>query len=189
MASRPTAPQISEHGDALNRPVVEWEPLIYAELRGIAARYLRRESPGNTLQPTALVHEALLKLAGQHRVDWQGRTHVLAIGAQAMRRILVDHAKRKRRSKRGGGLRRIELDEATALSPQRSEDLLAVDEALGKLALIDRRQAAIVEMRFFGGMSVEEAAAALGVSKRTVESEWTMVRAWMRRELTKDDHS
>ena len=162
-------------------------PLVYDELRRLAARYLRRESQGNTLQPTALVHEAFLKLAGQHRVDWQGRTHVLAIGAKAMRRILVDHAKRKRRVKRGGGLNRIQLDEAAAISPERDEDLLAVDEALEKLALIDERQAAIVELRFFGGMTVEEVAQVLGVSKRTVESEWTMVRAWLRRELAKGD--
>jgi RNA polymerase sigma factor (TIGR02999 family) len=184
-----TAQQVAAACDTLNRAIAELAPVVYSELRGIAARYLRREPPGNTLQPTALVHEAFLKLAGQRRVDWQGRTHILAIGAQAMRRILVDHAKRKRRSKHGGGLRRIELDEAVALSPQRDEDLLAVDEALEKLACIDRRQAAIVEMRFFGGMTVEETAEALGVSKRTIESEWTMVRAWLRRELSKDDSS
>ncbi|MGH7134241.1 MAG: ECF-type sigma factor [Pirellulales bacterium] len=162
-------------------------PLVYDELRRLAAHYLRRESPGVTLQPTALVHEAFLKLSEQRRVDWQGRTHVLAIGAQAMRRILVDHAKRKRRGKRGGGLKRIALDETAAISPQRDEDLLAVDEALEKLARIDERQATIVELRFFGGMTVEEVAEALGVSKRTVENEWTMVRAWLRRELAQDE--
>ncbi|HWB10858.1 MAG TPA: sigma-70 family RNA polymerase sigma factor [Pirellulales bacterium] len=178
-----------ECSDPRARPVDELVPLIYDELRRVAARYLRREAPGNTLQPTALVHEAFVKLAGQQRVDWQGRTHVLAIGAKAMRRILVDHAKRKRRVKRGGGLNRIQLDEATALSPERDEDLLAVDEALDKLAAIDERQATIVELRFFGGMTVEEVAQTLGISKRTVESEWTMVRAWLRRELAKDDPS
>jgi RNA polymerase sigma factor (TIGR02999 family) len=187
--ARRTAQRTSEGPDLHDRPVDELAPLVYDELRRVAARYLRREAPGNTLQPTALVHEAFLKLAGQHRVDWQGRTHVLAIGAQAMRRILVDHAKRKRRVKRGGGMKRIEFDEAAALSPQRDEDLLAVDEALEKLASIDERQARIVEMRFFGGMTVEEVAQALGVSKRTVEGEWTMVRAWLRRELAKDDSS
>ena len=171
------------------RPVDELVPLVYDELRRLAARYLRRESPGNSLQPTALVHEAFLKLAEQQRVDWQGRTHVLAIGAKAMRRILVDHAKRKRRLKHGGGFRRIVLDETAALSPQRDEDLLAIDEALEKLAGIDERQATIVELRFFGGMTVEEVAETLGVSKRTVESEWTMVRAWLRRELAKDDRA
>lgn len=171
------------------RPVDELVPLVYDELRRVAARYLRRESPGNTLQPTALVHEAFLKLASQQRVDWQGRTHVLAIGAKAMRRILVDHAKRKRRLKRGGRMKRLELDEGAALSLERDEDLLAVDEALERLAQIDERQATIVELRFFGGMTVEEVAEALGLSKRTVEGEWTVVRAWLRRELGKDESS
>jgi RNA polymerase sigma-70 factor (ECF subfamily) len=184
--ARRAALRTSDTPDPQARPVDELVPLVYDELRRVAARYLRREAQGNTLQPTALVHEAFLKLAGQRRVDWQGRTHVLAIGAKAMRRILVDHAKRKRRVKRGGGMKRIELDEAAALSPQRDEDLLAIDEALDKLAHIDERQATIVELRFFGGMTVEEVAQVLGVSKRTVESEWTMVRAWLRRELAKD---
>lgn len=179
----------SASSDPSSRPVDELVPLVYDELRRLAARYLRRESRGNTLQPTALVHEAFVKLAGQHRVDWQGRTHVLAIGAKAMRRILVDHAKSKRRIKRGGGLNRIQLDETASLSADRDEDLLAIDEALEKLAGIDERQATIVELRFFGGMTVEEVAQALNVSKRTVESEWTMVRAWLRRELAKDDAS
>ena len=181
--------QSKSDGATHDRPVDELVPLVYDELRRIAARYLRRESPGNTLQPTALVHEAFLKLADQQRVDWQGRTHVLAIGAKAMRRILVDHAKRKRRLKRGGKLKRLELDAAAALSPQRDEDLLAVDEALEKLAQIDERQATIVELRFFGGLTVEEVAEALGLSKRTVEGEWTVVRAWLRRELAKDEPS
>jgi RNA polymerase sigma-70 factor, ECF subfamily len=162
-------------------------PLVYRELRRLAAGYLRSEPAGHTLQPTALVHEAFLKLANQRNADLQGRTHVLAIGAQAMRRILVDHARRKRRSKRGGGMRRIALDEATMLSPRRDEDLLAVDEALCKLAEIDERQAAIVELRFFGGLSVEEVAESLGLSKRTIEKEWTMVRAWLRRELSEHE--
>jgi RNA polymerase sigma-70 factor (ECF subfamily) len=183
---RRDAQQLTEHLVLPARAVDELVPLVYDELRRLAARYLRRESPGNTLQPTALVNEAFLKLSEQHRVDWQGRTHVLAIGAKAMRRILVDHAKRKRRVKHGGGLKRIMLDETAALSTHRDEDLLAVDETLEKLAGIDERQATIVELRFFGGMTVEEVAEALGVSKRTVESEWTMVRAWLRRELAKD---
>lgn len=187
--ARGAAPQNSDMSGTLARPVDELVPLVYDELRRVAARYLRRESPGNSWQPTALVHEVFLKLAAQHRVDWQGRTHLLAIGAQAMRRILVDHAKRKRRVKHGGGRKRIDLDPAAALSSQRDEDLLAVDEALEKLAGIDRRQAAIVELRFFGGMTVEEVAEALDLSKRTVESEWTVVRAWLRRELAKDEAS
>ncbi len=170
-AQRQIAESFGVPGPTVNRLV----PLVYDELRRLAAHYLRRESAGNSLQPTALVHEAFLKLAGQHHVDWQGRTHVLAIGARAMRRILVDHAKHKARIKRGGGLKRIQLDETTALSPERDEDLLAVDEALEKLARIDERQASIVELRFFGGLTVEEVSEVLGLSKRTVESEWTMV--------------
>jgi RNA polymerase sigma-70 factor (ECF subfamily) len=187
--SHRAAQQTSVSFGTQGRPVDELVPLVYDELRRIAAGYLRGESPGNTLQPTALVHEAFLKLADQHRVDWQGRTHVLAIGAKAMRRILVDHAKCKRRGKRGGGRKRIQLDETTALSVDRDEDLLAVDEALEKLAEIDQRQATIVELRFFGGMTVEEVAETLGLSKRTVESEWTLVRAWLRRELGKGESS
>jgi RNA polymerase sigma-70 factor (ECF subfamily) len=171
------------------RKIDELAPQVYGELRRLAASYLRREPAGNTLQPTALVNEAFLKLASQHRADWHGRTHVLAVGAQAMRRILVDHAKRKRRSKRGGGLRRITLDEAATLSSGRDEDLLAVDEALRKLAEVDERQAAIVELRFFGGLNVQEVADHLGLSKRTVEKEWTMVRAWLRRELSEVESS
>lgn len=184
---RQAAEQLAAAHGKHHQHVDELVPLVYDELRRLAAGYLRRESPGNTLQPTALVHEAFLKLAQQNRVDWQGRTHVLAIGAKAMRRILVDHAKRKQRIRHGGRLKRIALDDTAALSPERDEDLLAVDEALDKLAAVDERQAAIVELRFFGGMTVEEVAEALGLSKRTVEGEWTMVRAWLRRELAKDE--
>lgn len=161
--------------------------MLYEEFRKLAARYLKREGAAHTLQPTALVHEAFMKLVDQSRVEWQGRTHFFAVGAQVMRRILVDHARRRKRVKRGGGRQRIALDEQIALSPGRDEDLLAVDEALAKLTEVDPRQAAIVELRFFGGLSVAEVAEVLGVSKRTVESEWTMVRAWLRRELTKDN--
>jgi len=158
-------------------------PLVYTELRQIAQGCLRNERPGHTLQPTALVHEVFLKLVDQTRVNYRGRTHFLALSAQAMRRILVDHARAKARDKRGGGRPRIELDESLTVSARRDEDLLALDEALEKLAKLDPRQAKIVELRFFGGMTVEEVAEALDVSKRTVESEWTMVRAWLRREL------
>jgi RNA polymerase sigma-70 factor, ECF subfamily len=162
-------------------------PLLYDAFHDLAARYLRGERRGHTLSPTALVNEAYLKLVDQTRVDWRGRTHFFAIGAQVMRRILVDHARGKKRAKRGGTGRRITLDEHVALSPGRDEDLLAVDEALGKLAQIDPRQALIVELRFFGGLTVADVAEALGVSKRTVEAEWTAVRAWLRRELADDE--
>jgi RNA polymerase sigma-70 factor, ECF subfamily len=157
--------------------------LLYSALRDLASRYLRGEKPDHTLSPTDLVHEAYIKLIDQTKVEWRGKTHFLAIGAQAMRRILVDHARYKHRAKRGGGRVRIQLNEQVALSPQRDEDLLALDETLVKLAEVDPRQAAIVELRFFGGLNVAEVAEVLGVSKRTVENEWTAVRAWLRREL------
>jgi len=159
-------------------------PLVYDEFRALAAHHLAGERKNHTLQPTALVHEAYLRLIDQTRVDWQGRTHFFAIGSQAIRRVLIDHARGKARAKRGGGMARVTLDDAIALAPQRDEDLLALDEALEKLEKLDPRQAKVVEMRFFGGMTVEEVAEALGVSKRTVEGEWTMARAWLLRELT-----
>jgi RNA polymerase sigma factor (TIGR02999 family) len=164
-------------------------PIVYDEFRKLAATSLQRESPGHTLQPTALVNEVYLKLVDQTKTDWQGRTHFFAVGAQAMRRILVDHARSKKRAKRGGGRQRISLDEELTLSPQRDEDLLALDEALETLAKRDERQAKIVELRFFGGLSIKEVAHLLGVSERTIGKEWTMIRAWLRRELAKDDDS
>jgi RNA polymerase sigma factor (TIGR02999 family) len=158
-------------------------PLVYDEFRALARHYLAQERANHTLQPTALVHEAYLKLVDQSRVDWQGRSHFFAVAAQAMRRILVDHARSRQRDKRGGGRARVLLDEAVALSPQKDEDVLALDEALERLAQLDPRQAKVVELRFFGGMNVEEVAAALQVSKRTVEGDWTFARAWLSREL------
>ncbi len=159
-------------------------PLVYDDLRQLASNYLRRESPGHTLQSTALVNEAFLKLVDQTRVNWQGKTHFFAVGAEIMRRILVDHARGKHRQKRGGDRQRIELHDDLRVSAKCDEDLLAVDEAIAKLAECDPRQAKIVELRFFGGLTVAEVAEVLGVSKRTVEAEWTMIRAWLRRELS-----
>ena len=175
------AVQKGDH-DALDRLV----GLVYDELRKLASGYLKHESGGHTLQPTALVHEVFLKLIDQTKVDWQGRTHFFAVSAQAMRRILVDHARRKGRTKRGGRRRRVELDERVMLSPRRVDDILAVDDALRRLVEVDPRQANVVELRFFGGLTVADVAEALGVSKRTVESEWKMARAWLRRELSED---
>ena len=145
---------------------------------------LRQEVPGHTLQPTALVNEAYLKLVDQTRVDWQGRTHFFAVGAKMMRRILVDHARKKKRLKRGGGIHRVSLGEEVQVSKSNDEDVLAIEEALEKLAKQDPRQAQIVELRFYGGLTVEEVAQVLHVSKRTVESEWTILKAWLRRELS-----
>ena len=161
--------------------------LVYDDLRRLARWYLQREPAGHTLQPTALVNEAFLKLIDQTKVDWRGRSHFFAVGAQAMRRILVNHAKSKKRIKRGGGAKRVPLDEPLAVSVDSDDDVLALDEALKRLAELDARQAKLVELRFFGGLSVEETAEVLGVSKRTVEREWTACRAWLRRELSDQD--
>jgi RNA polymerase sigma factor (TIGR02999 family) len=162
-------------------------PLVYDDMRALAADYMKRETPGHTLQPTALVNEAFLKLVDQSRVEWAGRSHFFAVGAEIMRRILVDHARAKKRVKRGGDRERLELTEDCQVSPSPSVDLLAIDEALAKLAKRDARQAKIVELRFFGGLTVEEVAGVLGMSKRTVEAEWTMIRAWLRRELADEE--
>jgi RNA polymerase sigma factor (TIGR02999 family) len=162
-------------------------PLVYGELRELAARHLRNESPGHTLQPSALVNEAFLKLISQSRISYAGRMHFFAIGSTLMRRILVDHARRKKRDKRGGRQMRIELTDSPPTDAAYDEEILAVHEAIDKLTQLDPRQAQIVQLRFFGGMKMEEIATELGVSKRTVEGECTMVRAWLKRELANDD--
>ncbi len=159
-------------------------PMVYDRLRFLAKKLLGHESPAHTLQPTALVNEAYLRMVGQRQVEWQGKTHFFAIGAKMMRRILVDHARRKLSKKRGGGGHRIELTDDLCVSSRNNEDILAVESALEKLSELDPRQAQIVELRFYGGLTVEEVAEVLGVSKRTVESDWTMLRAWLRRELS-----
>ena len=160
---------------------------VYAELRALAARYLRRERKSHTLQPTALVHEAYFKLVGQTRVDWHGRAHFMATAAHAMRQILVDHARRHSAAKRGGNRHRIALDDNLVIEPDRNVDLLALEDALTRLTKLDPRQAQMIELRFFGGLSVAEVAKVMGISKRSVEREWTMVRAWLRRELSRSD--
>ena len=163
--------------------------LVYDELHALAHRHLGREPAESTLQTTALVHEAYLRLVDQQRVVWQGRTHFFAIGAQALRRALVDHARGRLRDKRGGGRLRLELKDDLALAPGRSEDVLAVDEALPRLAELDPRQARIVELRFCAQLDVAEVAETLGVSKRTVEAEWTAAKAWLRRELARGEQA
>lgn len=163
--------------------------LVYDDLRKLARTYMSQERVGHTLQPTALVNEAFIKLVDQTRVDWRGRSHFFAVGAQAMRRILVNHAKRRGRIKREGRRHRVPLDDATIVSVHRDVDVVAIDEALTKLATVDERQAQIVELRFFGGLSVAEIAEVLGLSKRTVEREWTACRAWLRRELSGGDET
>jgi RNA polymerase sigma factor (TIGR02999 family) len=160
---------------------------IYTELRAVAAQYLHRERKNHTLQPTALVHEAYLKLLGQTRADWQGRAHFLAIASQAMRQILVDHARRRGAAKRGGNRHRIALDGNLVIESNRDVDLLALEDALTKLTRLDPRQAQMIELRFFAGLSIAEVAKVIGMSKRSAEREWTMVRAWLRRELSARD--
>jgi RNA polymerase sigma factor (TIGR02999 family) len=161
--------------------------LVYDELRRLAASALRRERPDHTLQATALVHEAYLRLADEPDARWENRAHFLAVAAQAMRRILVDHARGRNAQKRGGGDVRRSLDglEGIVAAEGPEVDLLALDEALGRLAVFDPRQARVVELRFFGGLTVEETAAVTGLSDRTVKREWQMARAWLRREMAR----
>lgn len=159
-------------------------PLVYEELRRRAAGMMRREGEAHTLQPTALVHEAYLRMIRQENVDWQSRAHFYALSSKMMRRVLVDHARSGARQKRGGDQVKISLDDGLQLSVARDPDVLALDDALERLAELDPRQAQIVEMRFFGGLTVAEVAEVLGISKRSVEAEWTMIKAWIRRELS-----
>ncbi len=159
---------------------------VYDELRRLAANYMRRERNDHTLQPTALVHEAFLKLFECRDIDWQGRTHFFAVASQMMRRILVDHARRAHAGKRGGDGKQAPLDAAFLYAETRPVELIALDEALQRLSEIDSRQCRIVELRFFGGLNVEEAAEVLGVSERTIKREWSVARAWLYGELSKD---
>ncbi len=160
--------------------------IVYDDFRRLATSYLADETRSNTLQPTAVVHEAFIKLVDQPNVDWKGRSHFFAVGATAMRQILVDHARKKAATKRGANLQRVELHDQLALSPQRDADVLALDEVLDQLAEIDERRAKIVEMRFFGGMTEQEIAIALNVSKSTIEKQWAATSRWLRRALTKE---
>jgi RNA polymerase sigma factor (TIGR02999 family) len=165
--------------------------LVYDDLRRRARAYMSRERPGHTLQPTALVHEAYMKLVDQSRVNWRGRTHFFAIGAQAMRRILIDHARGVGREKRGGEWQRVTLSAPLKSSEGDLDlaDLLNLDCALEKLGSLDRRQAKIVELRFFAGLKMSEVAEVLGVSKRTVEDDWVHARAWLKHELSQGETS
>jgi len=159
-------------------------PLVYAELHRLAKRYMGREHVGRTLQTSALVNEAYLRLVDAHGVRWQNRAHFFAVSAQIMRRILVDFARARQNLKRGGGARQVTLDEGLVVSPESGADLLALDEALDKLAVLNPRQSRVVELRYFGGLNEEEAAEALKVSPRTVRHDWSLARAWLYRELS-----
>jgi RNA polymerase sigma factor (TIGR02999 family) len=159
-------------------------PLVYSELRRLASNYLRRERAGHTLQPTALVNEAYLKLVDQRNAKWQNRAHFFGISAQLMRRILVDHARHHQAARRGGsGQQRISLTSAQTLVKQPEVDLLALNEALDELTKMDPQQGRIVELKFFGGLSIEEIAEVLGIGHATVERDWKVARAWLRRQL------
>jgi RNA polymerase sigma factor (TIGR02999 family) len=168
--------------DAIN----ELMPLVYDELRRQAARHLRRENQDHTLQTTALIHEAYLKLIDQRNVEWQNRLHFFAIASQAMRRILVDHARTKHREKRGGKDVKVPLDDALGVgAAEKNTDLIALDEALTRLEVIDEQQVRVVELRYFSGLSLEDTADALGISRATAARDWSMAKAWLHRELTR----
>jgi RNA polymerase sigma factor (TIGR02999 family) len=165
--------------DALN----ELMPLVYDELRRMAKRQLRREPEGHLLQTTSLVHEVYLRLAGASEIEWRGSQHLLALAARLMRRILVDHARSRGRAKRGAGANHLPFNDAVRFAAERSAELAHLDDALHALAQVDERKAQVVEMRFFGGMSVEETAAALAVSPDTVMRDWRLAKVWLLREM------
>lgn len=169
--------------EALNKLI----PLVYDELHKLASRYLRRERRDHTLQTTAVVHEAYLKLVNQRDANWENRVHFFAVAAQVMRRILVDYARRHHASKRGGDLYKLSLDEALVTSEEKGADLLALDEALERLAAIDPRQSRVVELRIFAGLTLEETAQALNISPSTVRREWSMAKAWLHRQIKNND--
>ncbi|MGH9802738.1 MAG: sigma-70 family RNA polymerase sigma factor [Blastocatellia bacterium] len=173
------------NSDALNQLM----PLVYDELRGLAKRYMRRESSTHTLQTNALVNEAYMRLINQQNVDWQNRAHFFAIAAQVMRHLLVDHARSKQYANRGGGAVQVTLDESVAVSDGNQVELLALNQALERLEKIDDRKSKIVELRYFGGLSSEETAKVLGVSEITVKREWAKAKAWLFRELSQSDVS
>jgi RNA polymerase sigma factor (TIGR02999 family) len=158
-------------------------PLVYDELRRLAKNHMRSQLPGHILQTTAVVNEAYLRLVDQSSIDWQNRTHFFAVAAQAMRYLLVDHARSQLAAKRGGGVPHVELDEGAVITPERSAEMLALDDALNRLATLDSRQSQIIVLRYFGGLTLEETAEAIGVSAITVRREWAKAKAWLYREL------
>jgi RNA polymerase sigma-70 factor (ECF subfamily) len=162
-------------------------PLVYPELRRLAKRHMGRESPEHTLQTSALINEAYLKLVDQQNVQWQNRAHFFAVAAQVMRHILVDHARSRNYAKRGGGAPKLPLDEAVALTERRAAQLIALDDALTDLAALDARKSQIIELRFFGGLSLEETAEVMNISPSTVQREWRAAKAWLHNTMSKAD--
>jgi RNA polymerase sigma factor (TIGR02999 family) len=164
-------------------------PLIYQDLRRLASYLLRGERPQHTLQPTALVNEAYLRLANDNKVTWQNRNHFFAVAARVMRHILVDYARFHQRAKRGGGVALLPLDEVFVFAPEASSDLLALNDALDRLGQLDPRKARVVELRFFGGLTVEETADVLQLSPNTILRDWNMAKAWLKREISNDEYA
>ena len=158
-------------------------PLVYAELHRLASAYMRRERPDHTLQATALINEAYLRLAGED-IDWDSRAHFIGLAAHVMRQVLVDHARAHAAQRRAGGLQRVEITDDLAISPERLDEVAFIDEALTRLAAINPRQARVVEMRYFGGLSVEQIARILGIAPRSVKRDWSLARIWLFRELS-----
>lgn len=161
-------------------------PMVYDNLHNIADKLYRRERPGHTLQPTLLVNEAYMNLVDQEHIDWKGRSHFFAVGAQAIRRILVHHARNKNAQKRGSGAQKIYLEEGLAYAPEKDEVVLSLDEALEKLGEVHERQAKVVELKFFGGMKMQEIAEELGVSIKTIEIDWKVAKAWLKKFMQSD---
>ena len=174
---------LAEWRDGNQSALDELYPLVYDELHRLARRYMSRERKGHTLQTTALINEAYVRLVGQ-KVNWANRSHFFAISAQIMRRILIDHARRHAYAKRGGGAQQVSLDEAAAVTPDQSAELIRLDEALTSLAEMDPRRSQVVELRYFGGLKNEEIAGVLNVSENTVTRDWNMARAWLYQQLT-----
>src|SRR5882762_1422374 len=183
--------------DNLTGLLIEWRqgdkaaldrltPLVYDEMRRLAHRYVRREREGHTLQTTALVNEAYVRLAGSQNIDWQNRAHFFAVTAQVMRHILIDHARRRHYAKHGGDTQRVSLSEADAMSKDRARELVAMDEALSALARLDARKSRVVELRYFGGLGLEETAEVLEVSVMTVRRDWRAAKAWLYKRVTSD---
>jgi RNA polymerase sigma factor (TIGR02999 family) len=181
-------------GDKVTQLLIDWGngdkaaldrliPLVYDELRRLARHYMKRERAGLTLQTTALVNEAYLRLVDQRNVHWQNRTHFFAISAQLMRRILIDHARKRHNARRGGDVRKVSLDQAAVVSRDNDAELIALDDALKSLEAMDQRKSKIVELRFFAGLNIEDTAEVLGISPATVQREWSVAKAWLYREI------
>jgi RNA polymerase sigma factor (TIGR02999 family) len=162
-------------------------PLVYDELHRMARRFMARQNPGHTLQPTALINEAFIKMVGNENKEWKNRAHFFGVAAQAMRHILVDYARSRNYAKRGAGAQRVELDQAMTVTDEHSGDIVALDDALNELSKVDRRKSQVVELRYFGGLTVDETAEVLKVSTITVMRDWSLAKAWLYRELAKGD--